>query len=433
MFHTFIRLQFLFVLLAICSVSLGAAPAVLTTLDNGVRVIVQEDHSTNLVAADVWVKAGSVNETSADNGVSHFIEHLAFKCTGKRGAGQIDMEIESLGAGIEARTSRDWTHFYTTVASRYLDKALDILADVVTNPKFREEDIEKERGIILEEISRDKSDPWRLLRDSLFATAFTSHPYKYPVAGSAESVSKISQDTILAFYNAYYVPSNITVVLVGDITKADGVAAARKAFGGFKKSSTRRADVPVEPAREQQVRKNITMPTNLAYLAIGFPAPAITEKPDVYAMDVLISYLGVGYRSWIMSELKTKRGLISSGESSFLTQKYPGIASINVSCEPGKLKEVEDAIFAHIAEIRTKPISDIELTAAKRSLEAEFAFNNETFEGRANSLGFYDSIDSYEIALNYVQNIRKVTAEDVLAVAKKYMDSNKSVVVTIGR
>mgnify|MGYP000082519795 CR=1 FL=1 len=417
--------------MAFCPIALGAAPAVLTTLDNGVRVIVQEDHSINLVAVDVWIKAGSADETSSNNGVSHFIEHLAFKCTGKRAPGQIDMEIESLGASIEARTSRDWTHFYTTVASRYLDKALDVLSDVVTNPKLREEDVEKERGIILDEISRDRSDPWRLLRDTLFAEAFSLHPYKYPAAGSAESVSKISRDTITAFYNSYYTPSNITVVLVGDITSAEGAAAVKKSFGGFKKTSSSRPEIPVEPVREHQIRKKITQPANLAYLAVGFPAPSVKDKPDIYAMDVLVSYLGFGYRSWVVSELKTNKGLMSSGDSSFLTQKYTGIASINVSCEPNKLKDVEDAIFAHIAKIREKPISDFELNTAKRSLEAEFAFNNETFEGRANSLGFYDSIDSFEIALNYVQNIRNVTAEDVLAAAKKYMDPNKSIVVTI--
>lgn len=403
-----------------------------TTLPNGLKVIVYENHSTGLVAVDVWVKAGSTNETAETNGAAHFIEHLLFKSTENREPGQVDLELESLGSSAEARTSRDWAHFYTIVEKTYLGKSLEILSDVVTKPKFRQEDIDQERAIILDEITRGQSDPFHALRDALYGAAYEKHPYKFPIEGTPASIKKINKDIINDYYNRLYTPANTTVVLVGDVIPADGIAAVNKAFAGFKKKSAIPIAVPADSERTQATRQSIKRNTRLTYLGIAFPAPSIKSKPDVYAMDVLTSYLGVGYQSWLDSELKLNQRLAMDTTTDFLSQKDPGLAILMVAVEPANLQKAEDAIMEKIAALRQTPISDFDLSRAKRSLEGSYAFDVETFAGRATNLGFYDSIDSVDSSINYAANIRSVTASDVLETAKKYFDPNKAVIVVLG-
>lgn len=402
------------------------------TLDNGLKVITREDHSTDLVAVDIWVRAGSAFETAENNGVSHFIEHLLFRATEKRGPGQIDMEIESVGASAEARTSRDWAHFYTVAARRYLDKSLDILADAVMHPLFLEGDIEHERRVILDEIARKESDPWAVLRDHVFATAYTTHPYRLPIEGTRDSIQKITRDMIVGHYSKLYVPGNTAVVLVGDVTPKEASAAVRKAFTGFKNAPMPNLDLPKEPIRSEQSDGKVKKNTRLDYVAIAFPAPSVKDRPDVYAMDVLTSYLGAGYQSWMLTELRDADKLAVDASSDFLTQRDPSLMVLTAATEPSKAEKTKAAILAKIDELRTTPIDETDLARAKRSLEGGYAFDIETFQGYASTLGFYEAIDSFGFAGSYIQNIRKVTAGDITALAQKYLDPNRAIVVILG-
>jgi len=433
-----VKTAFALALLALSAVSFSDAASInssvtTATLDNGLKVIVQEDHSVDLVAVDVWVRAGSRYETAETNGVSHFIEHLLFKATDKRSHGQVDMEIESLGASLEARTSRDWAHFYTVVAQRYLEQSLDVLADVVANPKFHPADIEHERNVILDEIARQDSNPMLTLRDQVFKSAFTTHPYGLPVQGTRDSVKKITREMIVSQYNRLYVPENITVILVGDISPVTGVTAVKKAFGAMEKKSFQPVEMPKEPEKKEQTRKVVKANTKLSYLAVAFPAPSIKEQPDVFAMDILTSYLGTGYQSWMAVELRDKQRLAVEVSSEFITHRDPSVTILVVAAEPGKIDKAEEAIFTKIEELRTKPISEGEMLRARRSLEGGYAFDVETFSGRAATLGFYEAADSFEFARSYIQNLRKVTTQDIQSAAQKYLDPDKAVVVLLGQ
>lgn len=406
--------------------------ATTTILPNGLKVITYEDHSTSLVAVDIWVKAGSVNETEHCNGVAHFIEHLLFKSTDKRGPGQVDMEIETLGASLDAKTSRDWAHFSTVVDRRYLDKAIEIMADVVSHPKFRQEDIDQERSIILDEIARGESSPFKSLRDTVFQTAFSAHPYRFPVEGTPASVKKITKDMISDYYSRLYVPGNMSVVLVGDITDAEAAVAVKKAFADINAKPATVPTIAKDPVTGKTLRQTVKRNTRLAYIAVAFPAPSVKEKPDVYAMDVLTSYLGVGYQSWLESELKDTQRLAIETSCDFLTQRYTGLAILMASTEPNNVQRAEDAMLAKVAELKKTPLNNYALSRAKRALEGGHAFDIETLAGRATNIGFYDAIDSADSSQDYVMNIEKVTSDDVLAVARKYFDTNRAVIVVLG-
>jgi zinc protease len=403
----------------------SAGPLTSEVLENGVKVIVQEDRSVGLVAVDIWIRTGSVHETPQTNGVSHFIEHLMFRATENREQGQIDLEIESLGATAHARVGRDWTHFYTVVASRYLSEALDVLTDAVTRPLFRPSDVEHERRIILDEIARRESNPQDMLETLVFEAAYSVHPYGLPIEGTRESIAAITREMIAEHYERFYVPENMNVVLVGNISHAEGVAAAKKAFAHVKRRSGEAApaaEIPTEPKRTEQTRKTVKRDTNFSYLAIAFQGPSVRDVPDIYAMDVLMSHLGVGYQSWLAYDLRDTRKLAVETSADFLTQRYPGLAILAVATQPDKVKQAEEAILDRIAELRKEHLSEGEMIRAQRSLLGHHAFDVETFAGRATNLGFYESIDSHKFAANYVQKVGEVTAEDVLRVAQTYLD-----------
>lgn len=423
----------MWVLLFTLAAAAASANTITTsTLDNGLRVVTYEDHSTDLVAVDLWVGAGTVNETGANSGVSHFIEHLLFRSTDKRGPGQVDMEIESLGALLEARTSRDWAHYFTVVSTRYTDKALDVVSDVASHPKFRIEDIEHERAVILDEIARSDSDPFSVLSDKLFATAYTVHPYRLPVAGTRKSVMDMTREQIVDYYNSLYVPENMTLVLAGDITPADSLAAAKKAFSELKKRPLTLPQTPKEPERTKESRDTVKRNTKQTYVGVAFVGPSIKDRPDVFAMDVLVAHLGIGYQSWLSTELKDTKKLASQVQGEYLTQRDSALIILAAATEPTKAKAAEAEILAKMQSLRTTGVSEAELQRAKRWILGTNAFDVETFAGRATNMGFYCIIGAGDVAADYAKCVREVTAQNVLDAAKKYLDPAKAVVVEVG-
>lgn len=408
-----------------------AAPTV-TRMGNGLTVILLEDHAAPLVGVDVWVKAGSGNETPKNNGVSHFIEHLVFGATKKRDAGELDLEMESVGATLNARTSRDWAHFSTTVSSRYLPKALDVLADALSNAQFREQELQQERLVLLEEIAKLQTDPIEVCKHAIAAELYGSHPYGLPVEGTQENIRTISRQDIIDYYRTYYVPKNTAVVLVGDIDKQRALSEIGKAFQGY--GSAALPELPTAELKppDKQTNKLLTKPFKLTYLTIGFAGPVGNDFSDVCATDLMLAYMGYGYRSWMVDELQGKMKLATLVSADYLTQRQRGIITMFAAPTDGNLDKAKGAIFAKIASLRSEGIPEDGLATAKRSLLGDFAFQNETYGGRANSIGFYFAVSEPEFATNYINCIQSVTNADIMRVAQKYLDTSRCVVLVVG-
>ena len=403
-------------------------------MGNGLKAIVMEDHSAELVAVDAWVKTGTINETDETNGISHFVEHLLFKRTIKRGLGEADRDIESIGATLDASTSRDWTHYHTVVARQYLPIALEILSDVLMHPVFDPDDIAKERRVILDEIAQRDSNYTQFTINALYAAAYDNHhPYRFAEEGTPENIKRFTRQDILNYYNTYYVPNNMDVVIVGDIALQDAVSAVGQAFQGFKKKDVPKLSEIPNPTPAGVIKKKIDAKLSATHVAIGFHAPSVENEPDVQTMDVLLTYLGLGYQSWISTELQDKQKLVSNTMADFLTQRLSGLITIYFVAKPGDVEKAEQAVLAKVRELREKTISDEDLARAKRSLEGSYAFQNETFASRANTLGFYDSIKDYKFSTEYVTKIRAVNAEDIQRVVKQYLDPGKAVIVEVGQ
>ncbi|HET6454711.1 MAG TPA: pitrilysin family protein [Armatimonadota bacterium] len=391
-----------------------------TILPSGLKVIVREGHETNLVAVDIWVKAGSINETAANNGISHLTEHMIFKATRKYGPGELDRQIEGLGAELNGGTSKDWVHFYTTVASEYLPSALDVLSDALTNPQFRAEDLEKERQVILDEIARSDSDPIHLAFRSFCDTAFASHPYHLPAMGLRESLMKLTREDLVAYYSEHYSPKNMCIVIAGDVSKTDAVSQVERAFSGYQGAAKDSPVIPSEPPITSPRVKKLPSPTKQAYVMPGYLGPPASQAKEACAVDVIMMLLGDTYRGRLPAALTARGVHFDSVSTDFITQRDQSPITAIVSVEPDDVEETRLVLRDAFRQLGQGPIPDGELEHAKRLVEGADLFDQETFTGQARALGLYESIGSYEMALNYGSTVRSLTEADIISTARKY-------------
>ena len=391
-----------------------------TILPSGLKVIVREGHETNLVAVDIWVKAGSINETAANNGISHLTEHMIFKATRKYGPGELDRQIEGLGAELNGGTSKDWVHFYTTVASEYLPSALDVLSDALTNPQFRAEDLEKERQVISDEIARSDSDPIHLAFRSFCDTAFASHPYHLPAMGLRESLMKLTREDLVAYYSEHYSPKNTCIVIAGDVSKTDAVSQVERAFSGYQGAAKDSPVIPSEPPITSPRVKKLPSPTKQAYVMPGYLGPPASQAKEACAVDVIMMLLGDTYRGRLPAALTARGVHFDSVSTDFITQRDQSPITAIVSVEPDDVEETRLVLRDAFRQLGQGPIPDGELEHAKRLVEGADLFDQETFTGQARALGLYESIGSYEMALNYGSTVRSLTEADIISTARKY-------------
>jgi zinc protease len=403
-------------------------------LPNGLRVVVRESHAAGLVALQYWVRAGVFLEDEKSNGTAHFIEHLLFKGTDTRPQGAIDAEIEDLGGVLEAETDKDWTTLRATVATPFWTKALTVIADTVQHPRLRLEDMEAERSVILDEVAAAGTDPARALTNRLFQDALPHHPYRFLTTGTPENVRQIKLGPLRDYFRKYYTPANSVLIIVGDVTPETALQQARTLFPG---SGGRPADTPApaslppaaKPSAQTEPRRAV-VPTDFrgGYFGVAFPAPSVRQVPDIYAMDVLVTMLEQGPTGRLPALLRDQARLV---KADFQTRRDPGLLTIRVSTTPDRLEQVEKSVLGEIGRLRAAPPPSAEVEATKSILVGSYALDNETFAGQGSTLGYYAAIDRWQFASSYLENIAKVTPEQVHSVAVKYLVPEQSTTVIL--
>ena len=403
-----------------------------TTLDNGMRLVVQENHSAPVVALQAWVKVGSADESDNIAGISHLIEHMLFKGTGKRKVGEIAREVESSGGYINAFTTYDSTVFYLTIASRFFDTGLDILSDAMQHSSFDPAEIEKEKEVVVEEIKRSLDIPETRVMNALFDKAYAVHPYRRPIIGFSESVKNASRKTVLDYYHKWYAPDNITFVIAGDIDTQMTVAKTKNAFKEFKTYGLKRIKRPEEPRQEKLREIIIKEDVAETQLNMGFHIPGI-ENEDSYALDILSSIVGEGESSRLYNEIKREKELVNSIYSYTYTPKDPGIFIIGASLTEKNLSKAVKAIWEEIIKIRQHPPAEEELERAKLKIESDLIYHRETIQGQARQLGYFESvIGDINYEKKYLEGIRAVTGIMVNEVAEKYLRNSNLAVAALG-
>ena len=402
----------------------GATEGTLTQirLDNGLEVLLKEDHARKVAVLQLWVKVGSADEKPTERGISHLIEHMAFKGTERRGVGEIASEVEALGGDINAYTSWDETVFYITVPSSAAFQGLDILLDAVFNPLIDTHELEKEKQVVLEEILEGSERPATKAFEQLFKTAYVESPYRYPIIGYKEIVEKITRDDILTFRNKWYVPENMFLLIVGDVDAksiTSEVARLTKDLSprGFFRPPRSREPVQKE-IRSSLIRDENARETRL-HLAYHIES---MRGNDINALDLAADILGGRENSRLVSVLKKEKGLVNSISAYTLTPKDPGIMVISVTLDADNLKSATKAIMEQVALLTKTPPAKADLKQAKIHVESQQVYARETVQGTARSMGnFAADIGDPDYEEKYLRLNADVTPEDISRVVGEYM------------
>lgn len=396
-------------------------------LDNGQTVIIEQIKNNPIVTIDTWIKTGSINETDKNTGISHFLEHLFFKGTQNHPCGEFDKILESKGAITNAATSKDFTHYYITIASNYFDLALALHADMLLNPQIPRKEMEKERKVVIEEIAKSANVPNTICYENLNKLLYATHPYKRRVIGSQAVIENVTREEILDYYKAHYTPSNMVTLVVGDVEPAHALEVIKKEFNvPYKKP------VVKQYKREKMLteQKRITTYADkfTGYMMIGFRGVSLTES-DSYALDVLATILGSGRTSKLYQSLKEQKQLVNSISAMEASLKDDGMFIIQSSFVPQNCKKVEKAIFEEISNIKSKGVTETELNTAKKMIESDTYYARESVTNIATEMGYITTISGdIQYYKDYIKNINKVSADDVKRVANKYLTQNNSAV-----
>jgi len=390
-------------------------------LSNGLTVILQEDHRAQVAAIQMWVRAGSGDEKDTEAGLSHVLEHMLFKGTEKRGIGEIARDVESSGGWINAYTSFDQTVYILVVPRESLKAGIDIISDAIQHSTLDPEELRNELEVVMEEVRRQEDSPASKLDNSLFATAYSVHPYRRPVIGLVSALNEMKRESIVAHYRDWYVPNNMTLVMSGDFSPQDVLPLIKESFASFKKKNLPPRPRPFEPVQKERREVILQEDIKEARFSIGYHIPGIKNK-DVYALDVLSKILGEGESSHLVRKVKEEGQLVNSIASYSYTPRDPGLFMVEASLETDKFAEALRTTLDEMSLLAQRAVTDEEIARAKLNLVSHFLFQAETSEGLANQLGYFETVaGDIGFREKYTSSVEAVTPEDVMATAKKYL------------
>jgi len=412
--------------------TLNTPPVHKVVFDNGLTLLVREDHTAPVVSAQAWVRAGSITEGPwMGAGVSHVLEHMLFKGTTTRGVSQIAHEVEQHGGHINAYTSFEQTVFYIDIPSDGWQTAVDILADCMQHATIPQEELLKEKRVILREMAMNNDDPRRRASRTLWDTAFTTHPYRFPVIGYPDIYNRLTRDDVVAYYKKHYVPNNLVFVVVGDVDAAKVEQELRDQTKDFAMGAVEPAFVPAEPPQLSLRERHEEMPTQLSQIDLAWHIPSVTD-PDVYPLDVLAIVLGQGNSSRLYRELRQKRGLVHAIGAGSYTPGYPGIFNIHADADPDKREAVIAAIREQIKQLPEQPVTEEELHKAIKMSTSGHLDQLKTMQGQASDIARNEFlVGDPNFSEVYLQNLRKVTRDDLQRVIRKYFTDNNLTITSL--
>jgi zinc protease len=403
-----------------------------THLDNGLKVVVQEVHTAPLVSVWCWYRVGSSDERPGRTGVSHWVEHMNFKGTTNIPREDMKGIVERFGGMWNGYTWIDQTTYLETASRDGLDQMLFIEAERMSNSLFEPDECESERTVIISELQGGDNDPEQVLDTEVTATALRVHPYGHPTIGWLPDLQAMTREDLYAHYRRYYVPSNATLVIVGDVEGDDVLRRAERCFGGIPegRQPTRRRHV--EPPQMGERRVTIEREGTTAYLKFAYRAPAATDR-EFFPMLVLDAVLtgAKGLNLWSSfrvappqrkSRLYTalvERGLASQVNGALLATADPFLYTLSFTATEGvALPVLEEAAFAALEPVAAGDVTDAEVARAKRQLRARLVFEDDSVTNVAHQLGFFETVVGPGFYDRLQQCIDAVTAGQVRDVAR---------------
>lgn len=406
------------------------------TLDNGLQVVVIPDHRAPVVTHMVWYKVGGADEPKGSSGIAHFLEHLMFKSTEKIPVGEFSKIVARLGGQDNAFTGHDATAYFQRVAKDRLPKMMEMEADRMVNLRLTEKEVLTERDVILEERrSRVENSPAAILSEQMDATLYLAHPYGIPIIGWAHEIAKLSRDDALNYYKHFYAPNNAIVVVAGDVTVEEVKPMAEATYGNLPANPAVGAsrERPQEPPAVSARRVTYQDPrAGKASLHRDYLAPSYStaEPGEAEALDLLGKILAHGTTSKVYKKLAVQDKVASSTGGYYDGSGLDGgkISMYLIAADSSNLEEVEKGLDSVIADVRENGVTEAELTRAKNSYIATYTYESDNQMTLARRYGWALSLGrTIEQVDTWPEAIAKVTASDVLKVARKYLDPRRSV------
>jgi zinc protease len=404
-------------------------------LDNGMEVVVIPDHRAPVVTHMVWYKIGSADEPPGKSGIAHFFEHLMFKGTKNHGPGEFDARVAEIGGTQNAFTSYDYTAYYESVSPDALETMMSYEADRMRNLILTDEVIGPERDVILEERRlRIEGSPDALLSEEIMATLYQSQPYRVPVIGWMHEMEQLNRVDAVAFYDKYYAPNNAVLVVAGDVDEATVRKYAEATYGKVPRGPDLPPRIrPTEP--EQNTKRTVTMrdarvSTPSFQKSWVVPSYNTDKDGEGEALDLLSEILGGGSRSRIYQQLVVKTGIASSAGAVYsgMSLDDTNFAIYGAPRGEAGIEQVEEAIDAEIRKIIRDGVTDSELEKAKNRYVRSMIFARDSQSGMANIFGAALTTGStVEDVEAWPDRIKAVTADQVKAVAAKYLNPDRSV------
>jgi len=414
-------------------------------LDNGLRVLVQEEHTAPLASVWCWYRVGSKDELPGLTGISHWVEHMNFKGTTNIPREKVKGIIEQYGGYWNGYTWIDQTTYTETATRDALDHMLFIEAERMASCLYDPADVESERTVIISELQGGENDPEQLLDQELTAAAFHAHPYRHPTIGWLGDLQTMTRDDLYGYYRQHYVPNNATLVIVGDVDADDALKSAARRFGSIPGGEVSKRRRTPEPQQLGERRLTVSKEGTTAYLKVGYHAPAATD-PDFFPLLVLDSVLtgAKGLNLWAsfrtpppqrsarLYQALVNTGLASAVSGGLVPTQEPFLYTLSLTATDGtSLDALESAVLEAVDLVRRQGVTEQELRKAKTQLRARFVFEQDSITNVAHQLGFFETIASWRYFLSIADRIQAVTLEDVArAAAARLTASNRVIAVS---
>jgi predicted Zn-dependent peptidase len=402
----------------------------MTTLANGVRVISEAMQHVRSVSVGIWVGAGSRRETPEQNGITHFIEHMLFKGTTTRSAEDIARSVDALGGNLDAFTAKELVCFNTKVLDQHLSIAFDVLADLVLHPMFREEDIDKEKGVILEEIKMEADSPDYLVHEIFTSNFWKDHPLGKPILGTPQHVKRFDHAMIQGYYDSVYEPSNVVVTAAGHLTHQGLVELVKQHFESLGPAKPAPSD-PI-PTTHARIALRNKKSLEQVHLCLGVPSYPLPHH-ERYACYVLNTLLGGGMSSRLFQNIRERQGLAYAVFSELNPYRDTGCLSIYAGTSVESAGKVVESITNEFRQLKQELVSDEELRRAKDHLKGSLMLGLESTASRMSNLARQEMYFGKFFTMDeLLESIESVSADDVQRIARAFFDPKQIALTILG-
>ncbi len=399
-------------------------------LPNGLVVITEPMEHVHSVSVGIWLRSGSRREPANLNGISHFIEHMVFKGTTRRSAEDIAREVDSVGGMLDAFTSKEMVCFNTRVLDEHLPKAFDVLSDMVLDPKFAEDEIEREKSVILEEIRMTQDNPEDLVHELFTQNFWAPHALGKPILGTPETVSSFSREALGDWFDDWYAPDNMVITAAGHLTHQQLLDLVEPRWANRKPSKASIIDPKPQPASHVTLRTKSEL--EQVHICLGVPALPMTDQRR-FAVAVLNNVLGGGMSSRLFQNIRERQGLAYSIFSELSSYRDTGTLSVYAGTSLDTASQLVSSVLEEFRRLRDEPLSTEELRRAKDHLKGATLLALEGSGQRMNSLARYHMyFNRHFTAQDLIKLLESVTIEDVQQLAREFFKSSHMAASVVG-